>query len=154
MIKEKVKILFLFVIIFLPISSVAQPKDSEILYFLTAILSGQRDSVYLCKEFYNYPLDCGNGSGGYTENFYVFFIDKNERARFVNFFPSSGSGDISSQCGGSVSTSPVGFKELPKSMQDSLIVPTGKKMVAYKVTVTGGDGTLQIDANLECSDEG
>ncbi len=47
MIKEIVKILFLFVVIFLPISSVAQPKNSDILYFLTAILSGQRDSVYL-----------------------------------------------------------------------------------------------------------
>ncbi len=79
------------------------------------------------KEFKIHPLDCGNGSGGYTEFFYVFFIDKNEKARFVNFFPSSRSGDISSQCGGSVSTRSVGLKELPKSMQDSLVVPTVKK---------------------------
>ena len=128
--EEITKIWLIFIIMFLPNSSIANQKDSEIFLFLNAIINPADvlvDTIYECKEFMKYQLNCGDGSGGATVNYYVFFIGQHEQARFLNLSPSSGSGTINSRCGGTVTIEKISKEELPPQMQNSDNDPKGKK---------------------------
>ncbi|NND00001.1 MAG: hypothetical protein HKN85_07455 [Gammaproteobacteria bacterium] len=114
----------------------------------------------LCKEIFE-ELDCGDGSGGFVDNFYVVFIDeestpsKNPLSIFTDpLTPNAQSRPFeASDCdASSIQRMIVGFSDLPVDLQNSLMIPPGKRAVFHRVRVTNGNRQFPIRVLQFCED--
>ena len=113
---------------------------------------GQKQT-FVCKSTIE-PLECGNGSGGFVDNFYVMFIDIDQtpaNSPLILFAIGSLDRLDANDCNaGSIQNIIVGFSDLPVSLQNSLMIPKGKKAVFHRVRVTNGNGSINVNAAQEC----
>lgn len=112
-------------------------------------------SVFICKEDVGLPLECGDGSGGFIDNFYVVFIDIDETpaqsALLLSFVDDASLFISKEHCAAdSIERTVIGFSDLPESLRDTLTIPDGKKAVFHRVRVTNGNGALTIRISQQC----
>jgi hypothetical protein len=136
----------------------ANADDVDILDLIPfgAIQSGLTvEKTFICKSVGFLPLECGDGTGGFIDNFYVMFIDvtdtpSNQPLDLLLSGGGSGSFGASDCNADSIQNTIVGFSDLPASIQDFLTIPNGKKAVFHRVRVINGNGSLQVNAAQRC----
>lgn len=129
--------------------------DSELLW-LPAILAGAVKGGFadpkktICKESIA-SLNCGDGKGGYTDNYYVVFIDENltpakgptgARIRVDSDFTFLEAEHCSAD---SIEFTRLNYGDLPSSLQNSWAVPDlGEQAIYTRIRVYNGTGKFDI----------
>lgn len=149
-------ILVLVAGVFLQLQKDAYAQEEDILDLIPyGVLGSSRNfrspQTFRCKEVKWLPLDCGDGSGGFVDNFYVIFIDADETPansplQLFSVIPV----DASLCRADSIQNIIVGRSDLPLDLQNSLTIPVGKQAVFHRVRVINGNHSLRISVDQYC----
>ena len=137
-------------------------SEMDILDFTMAFIAGvgaleAKKPLVDCKPGENIvqPLNCGDGFGGYKNNYYVFFISKDLEPE--SLYLSIGSQDLTllpSRCKADSIDITIISKDdnsIPDSLkEENLTIPSGKKAIYFVVRVNNGDGLLNVKLLPRC----
>jgi len=123
-------------------------------------LTGSDKTTELCKNLEFKSLYCGDGSGGYVDNFYVIYIDKDRTAaKGPPLFDPGPQQQLYSQipaseCNAdSIEYTRVSKDDLPPEMQaqvDAELANNNKKAVYHRIRVYNGSGSILISIFQFC----